>query len=63
MNIDTLKKPKDLGFQVSVSKTFSVSTEAMWLFLLSEAGITVWLGEIKIDDFELQKSFITKSIQ
>ena len=63
MNIDTLKKPKDLGFQVSVSKTFNVSTDAMWLFLLSEAGITVWLGEIKIDDFELQKSFITKSIQ
>ncbi len=61
MHIDTIKKPKDLGFQVSVSKTFSVSTEAMWAFLLSEAGIAVWLGEIKMDDFELQKPFITKT--
>ena len=61
MSIDTIKKPKDLGFQVSVSKTFNVSTETMWAFLLSEAGIAVWLGEIKMDDFELQKPFITKA--
>ena len=32
----------------------------MWAFFLSEAGIAVWLGEIKMADFELQKPFITK---
>jgi activator of HSP90 ATPase len=53
------KKIKDLGFQVSVSKVFSVSTETMWEFLLSEQGIAVWLGKILIDDFEIQKSFVT----
>lgn len=52
-------KIKDLGFQVSVSKVFSVNTETMWEFLLSEKGIAVWLGKIQIDDFEIQKPFTT----
>jgi activator of HSP90 ATPase len=52
-------KVKDLGFQVSVSKVFSVSTETMWAFILSEEGMAVWLGKMCIDDFEIQKSFIT----
>jgi activator of HSP90 ATPase len=33
----------------------------MWEFLLSETGINIWLGEINIDDFELQKRFVTKA--
>ncbi|MBV5313558.1 MAG: SRPBCC domain-containing protein [Prolixibacteraceae bacterium] len=52
-------KIKDLGFQVSISKVFSVSTETMWEFLLSEKGIAVWLGTMSIDDFEIQKPFTT----
>lgn len=52
-------KNKDLGFQVSVRKTFSVSTETMWEFLLSQSGIEVWLGKINIDDLEIQKTFIS----
>ncbi len=54
-----ITKVKDLGFQVSVSKVFSVSTDTMWTFLLSEAGINVWLGNFPIDDFEIQKPFVT----
>ena len=54
------KKVKDLGFQVSVSKVFSVTTETMWEFLLSEEGIAVWLGKFPIEDFEIQKSFVTE---
>jgi activator of HSP90 ATPase len=57
---DKIKNTKELGFQVSVSKTFKVSTEIMWEFILSEKGIHVWLGEINIDDFDIQKQFITK---
>jgi activator of HSP90 ATPase len=51
---------KDLGFQVSVSKTFHVSTQILWEFILSESGIRVWLGEFEIDDFEIQKQFVTR---
>lgn len=57
---EIVKQPKDLGFQVSVRKTFSVSTETMWDFLLSEKGIGVWLGKINIDEFERQKAFTTE---
>jgi activator of HSP90 ATPase len=56
---ETIVKTKDLGFQVSVRKTFGVTTDIMWDFLLSEQGIHVWLGEIPIEDFEIQKSFVT----
>ena len=54
-------KAKDLGFQVSVTKTFNVSPEVIWEFLLSEKGISIWFGEINIDDFEIQKPLITKN--
>jgi activator of HSP90 ATPase len=57
---DKIKNKKDLGFQVSVSKTFKISTETMWEFLLSEKGIHIWLGQINLNDFELQKELITK---
>jgi activator of HSP90 ATPase len=53
------KKIKDLGFQVSISKVFPVSTERIWEFILSEEGINIWLGSISIDDFEIHKPFIT----
>jgi activator of HSP90 ATPase len=61
-NLTTEKiKAKDIGFQVSVSKVFSVTTETMWEFLLSEEGIAVWLGKFPIDDFDIQKPFVTEA--
>jgi activator of HSP90 ATPase len=62
--MDVIKKApqtKDLGYQVSASKTFKVSTEIMWAYLLSEQGIHTWLGEINVDDFEIQKQLLTKT--
>ena len=58
---DNKNKPKDLGFQISVTKTFNVTTEIIWEFILSEKGISIWLGEINFDDFEIQKPLITKN--
>jgi activator of HSP90 ATPase len=58
--MNEVKKVKDLGFQVSVSKTFKISAQRMWEFLLSEKGIHIWLGEINLDAFELKKEFVTK---
>ncbi|MGL4631724.1 MAG: SRPBCC domain-containing protein [Leadbetterella sp.] len=52
-------KINDLGFQVSISKVFSVSTETIWEFILSDEGIKVWLGTMSIEDFEIQKPFTT----
>ncbi len=60
-NSTNVKKIKDLGFQVTVSKIFPVNTNTMWEFLLSQLGINIWLGEINSDDFEIQKTFITKA--
>jgi activator of HSP90 ATPase len=57
---DTDNKTKNLGFQYSIRKTFPVSVDRFWEFLLSEQGISVWLGTIDITDFELNKSFKTQ---
>jgi hypothetical protein len=60
MEIDKIEPPpKDLGYQIGVRKTFTVSTERMWDFLLSESGIAIWLGQIDLYDFELHKPFKT----
>jgi uncharacterized protein YndB with AHSA1/START domain len=36
---------KDAGWEVGASRTFPVTLEAGWDFLLSPAGLTLWLGE------------------
>jgi activator of HSP90 ATPase len=50
---------KKVGFQFSIIRTYAVSTDAAWDFLLSEAGISIWLGKINFDDFELNNSLTT----
>jgi hypothetical protein len=55
-----MKQSKDLGYQVSVSKTFGVSTQAMWEFLLSDHGLEVWLGKISSGAFDLMQEFVTQ---
>jgi activator of HSP90 ATPase len=52
-------KPQILGFQFSIRKTFPISVDMLWEFILSEEGFSVWLGEIDMNDFELNKSFKT----
>ena len=61
MNILKSKGEKDLGYQVSVSKIFPVSPDAMWAFILSQEGIELYLGEMDLEDFELQKPFVSKA--
>lgn len=59
-NENSIDKIKPVGFQLGVSKTFAVSYDDMWEFLLSEKGISVWLGEINFDEFGVSKLYQTK---
>jgi activator of HSP90 ATPase len=52
---------KNVGFQFSITKTCPVSVDEAWDFLLSESGVSMWLGYINFDDFELNNSLITKA--
>lgn len=36
---------KDAGWEIGVSRTLPVSLEEAWAFLLSPAGMSLWLGE------------------
>jgi hypothetical protein len=51
---------KNVGFQFSITKTCPVSVEGAWDFLLSESGVSMWLGDINFDDFELNNPLITE---
>jgi activator of HSP90 ATPase len=44
---------KKVGFQYSIIRTHAVSTDAAWDFLLSETGVSIWLGKVNFNDFEL----------
>ncbi|KAA3638180.1 MAG: ATPase, partial [Bacteroidetes bacterium] len=50
---------RDVGFQVGARKTFAVSLEKAWDFLVSENGTRLWLDEIDIDKIELKTEFST----
>ena len=51
---------KDAGFQIGVRKTFAVPVETVWNFLFSEKGLSIWLGKISVENFELDKPYKTK---
>lgn len=50
---------KDAGFQIGVRKTFGVPVETVWNFLFSEKGLSTWLGNISVENFELGKPYKT----
>lgn len=50
---------KDAGFQIGVRKTFAVPVQTVWDFLFSEKGLSIWLGKISLENFELGKSYKT----
>lgn len=52
---------KNVGFQFSITKTYAVSVNKAWDFLLSESGVSMWLGYINFNDFELNNPLITKA--
>jgi len=41
----TVGQTKDAGWQIGVSKTVARSAGEVWDFLLSPAGVAIWLGE------------------
>lgn len=51
---------KDAGFQIGVRKTFAVPVETIWNFLFSEKGLSTWLGNIRLENFELGRPYKTK---
>ena len=50
---------KNVGFQFSITKTCAVTVEEAWDFLLSESGVSIWLGSIDFQAFELNNPFTT----
>jgi activator of HSP90 ATPase len=52
---------KNVGFQFSIIRTYAVSTDAAWDFLLSESGVSTWLGTIDFDNFELNNPLKTEA--
>lgn len=50
---------KDVGFEVGARKTFPVSIEDAWNFLVSKKGIKIWLGQITPDKLIIGKTFQT----
>ncbi len=51
---------KDAGFQIGVRKTFAVPVETIWNFLFSEKGLSTWLGNIRLENFEFGRPYKTK---
>jgi len=51
---------KDVGFQIGVRRTLSISSDNTWNFLFSETGLNIWLGRIHPDEIELNKNYITQ---
>ena len=35
---------RDAGWEIGVSRTFPYAREAVWDFIISQAGLTLWLG-------------------
>jgi activator of HSP90 ATPase len=48
-------------FQVGVRRTFPISVEEAWDFILSSEGVKVWLGEPALTNFAVGRTFATKS--
>src|SRR3954451_16557099 len=58
-NIKIVGQTQDAGFQIGVRRTFAVPVETAWKFLFSEKGLTMWLGKISRENFELGKTYKT----
>jgi uncharacterized protein YndB with AHSA1/START domain len=58
--IKIIGQTKDLGFQIGIRRTFSISTEKAWDFLFSDNGLKIWLGELISGDFSINQDYQTK---
>ena len=51
-NLKKIGQTEDIGFQIGVRKTVSISKERIWNYITSEAGVKIWLGKVKEIDFK-----------
>jgi uncharacterized protein YndB with AHSA1/START domain len=53
-------KTKDQGWQIGVSRTFSVNSEALWKLLTNQPGLGFWFGHDANLIFKKGQTFQTK---
>lgn len=58
-DINKIGLTKDSGYQVGARKTYAVSIEEAWDFLVSERGLNLWLGTINPEVIKVKKTFET----
>jgi uncharacterized protein YndB with AHSA1/START domain len=58
--IKIIGQTKDAGFQIGIRRTFSISPEKAWDFLISDNGLKIWLGELISGDFPINQDYQTK---
>lgn len=58
-DINKIGLTKDSGYQAGARKTFSVSIEEAWDFLVSRRGVNLWLGTINPDEIKIRETFET----
>ena len=54
---------QDSGYEIGARRTFPVSMNDAWDFLMSEKGLEVWLGNIRLSDLEIGKTIDLFGIQ
>ena len=50
---------KDAGFQIGARKTFPVTPEKAWDFLVSVKGTRLWLDTMDLNKIEIKTEFVT----
>ncbi|WP_276356053.1 SRPBCC family protein [Cohnella caldifontis] len=60
MEARVVGKTKSAGFQFGIRRTFPVSREEAWAFLLSPEGLRLWLGELASLDLQIKGTYETK---
>jgi len=48
---------KDAGVQIGVRKTLAASRERVWDFLVSEAGMKLWIGDVRPFPLQVGQTF------
>lgn len=58
--IKIIGQTKDVGFQIGIRRTFSISSKKTWDFLFSDKGLKIWLGELISGDLSINQDYQTK---
>jgi hypothetical protein len=58
--IKLIGQTKDVGFQIGIRRTFSISSDKAWDLLFSHNGLKIWLGELISGDFSVNQDYRTK---